>query len=212
MGYDNEEYGSVDLFGLDEFGQAVGPYPAIGAALGVGVQTAAAILVRRFTAQDKWSEGIGAVVGMAAGAGMMAMEKTRAMGWTMVAASGVGGLLRQLETLYMPVEKAKADAGAAAAAIAPASQTTQAAVVESGAASSGGAASGMGMVQVDPAYSLGLPTIEPSASLGSGMGLPPQLVGAGDYGLSQNPAARQAQLVGPGISGLGSHFGSTIFG
>ena len=51
-------------------------------------------------------------------------------------------------------------------------------------------------------------TVEPTQMLG----MPPQLVGAGDYGLSQNPAAAQAQLVGAGISGLGSHFGSTIFG
>lgn len=208
MGYDNEEYGSVDLFGLDEFGQVSGPYPAIGAALGTGIQTLAAIGVRRFTTKDKWSEGIGAAVGIVAGAGMLAMNSTRALGWTMIAASGISGLLRQAETLMMPVEKAKAEAGAAAAA-SPALTTQQ----EEAAAVSKTVeeTQGMGMVQIDPQYALGLPTVEPSYALGN-VGLPPQLVGAGDYGLSQNPAARQAQLVGPGISGLGSHFGSTIFG
>jgi hypothetical protein len=55
---------------------------------------------------------------------------------------------------------------------------------------------------------MGMPTIQPSASIG----MPPQLVGTGDYGMGQNPGANQAELVGPGVSGLASHFGTTIFG
>jgi hypothetical protein len=186
--YNDEEYGSVDLFGLDEFGQPVGPYPAVGAALGTAIQTGAAIAVRRFTKKDKWSEGIGGAVGVVAGAGMLMLPKMRAMGWTAIAASLVGGGLRQLEVVMSKQEGAKQDAAAAAKTV---DETN-----------------GMGLVEIEPTAALGLPTIEPTEMLG----MPPQLVGAGDYGLSQNPAAQQAQLVGPGVSGLGSHFGSTIFG
>jgi hypothetical protein len=189
--YNEDEYGSVDLFGLDEFGQPVGPYPAIGAALGTAIQTSAAIAVRRFTKKDKWSEGIGAGVGVMAGGAMMLLPKMRAMAWSTLAASLVGGGLRQLEVMMSKNEKAKQEAAEAAKE-----------------AESSGEQSGMGLVQIEPTEALGLPTIEPTQMLG----MPPQLVGAGDYGLSQNPAAKQAQLVGPGVSGLGSHFGSTIFG
>jgi len=187
--YNEDEYGSVDLFGLDEFGQPVGPYPAIGAALGTAIQTGAAIAVRRFTKKDSWSEGIGAGVGMLAGGAMLFLPRMRAMAWTAMASSLVGGGLRQLEVMVSENEKAKQKAAEDAKA---AEGTTE----------------GMGMVEIEPTHALGLPTIEPTQMLG----MPPQLVGAGDYGLSQNPAAQQAQLVGPGVSGLGSHFGSTIFG
>jgi hypothetical protein len=192
---EEEEYGSVDLFGLDEFGQPVGPYPAVGAALGTFVQTGAAMAVRRFTKMDKWSEGIGGAVGVAAGAGMLMLPQMRAMGWTAIAASLVGGGLRQLEVLMSKQEKAKQEGAAAAKETEAAAATTA-------------ETHGWGLPTVEPTQMLGYPTVEPTQMLG----MPPQLVGAGDYGLSQNPAAAQAQLVGAGISGLGSHFGSTIFG
>ena len=51
-----------------------------------------------------------------------------------------------------------------------------------------------------------------SAGLGKHAG-PPTLLGAGDYGLGRNPGVTQlGRLGGPGISALGAHFGSTLFG
>lgn len=188
--YNSDEYGSVDLFGLDEFGQPTGPYPAFGAGLGAGIQAGAALIARKY-GKDKWAEAIGTGVGVAASMAMLMVPKMRTMAWTAFGAAVGGGLVRQLENSLVKKEKEKQENGEAEKA-----------------AEKNGAASGYGMVEIEPTETLGLPTVEPTQALG----MPPQLVGAGDYGLSQNPAAAQAQLVGPGVSGLGAHFGSTIFG
>jgi hypothetical protein len=192
--YNSDEYGSVDLFGLDEFGQPTGPYPAFGAGLGAGIQAGGALIARRM-GKDKYAEAIGAGVGVAASMAMLLVPKMRTMAWTAFGAALGGGLVRQLENSLVTKEKEKAAAGENATA-----------------AEKNGEQKGMGLVEIEPTATLGLPTVEPTQALGDGMGMPPQLVGAGDYGLSQNPAAAQATLVGPGVSGLGAHFGSTIFG
>ncbi len=214
--YMGDEYGSVDLFGLDEFGQPVGLSAPVGAGLGVLFQTGTAIAVRRFTDMDKWSEGIGAVAGAVAGGAMMAFPNSRHAGMTAVIASLVSGGLRQAEQMLSAKEAVKQDA------VKKDTTTTT---------------KGYGLPTIAPSWSaypgeltpqrngqMGYPTVHNQfivpGSMGPGstsqfegnLGMPPQLVGAGDYGLSQNPAAQQAQLVGPGVSGLGSHYGSTIFG
>ncbi|UCC72091.1 MAG: hypothetical protein JSV86_17235 [Gemmatimonadota bacterium] len=179
--------GSVDLFGLDEFGQAVGMSANWGAGIGAAAQSLGAVAVRRFTGMGNYAEGIGAAVGVGAGAVMMAFPGSRAAGWTAAITSLVSGGIRQLENMV------------------------------------GGSVQGIGMPVIDPQAlvpgsaglmgGLGLHAIEPSATVGpANLSGPPQLQNAGDYGLSQNPGARQASLVGPQISGLGAHYGATLFG
>jgi hypothetical protein len=182
LGSYDDMSGSVDLFGLDEFGQPVGLNANYGAAIGAGVQSGTAAAVRRMTSWGQYAEGIGAAVGVASGAVMMAFPGSRNAGWTAAITSLVSGGIRQLEAML-----------------------------------GGGATNGIGMPVINRQMlvpgsaglsGLGLPTIERSASLSG----PPQLQNAGDYGLSQNPGAKQAQLVGPQISGLGAHYGATLFG
>ncbi len=213
-----DDYGSVDLFGLDEFGQAVGgpAMPAIGAALGAGTQAGTAWAVRAMTDMDKYAEAIGMGVGVVAGGAMLMIPTARTAAWAAIAASLVGGGIRQLEQMVSKKEAVKQDA---------VKTTTP--------------TKGWGIAAIEPSWSaypgeltppggmngqMGYPTVSDQfivpGSMGPGstsqfeghLGMPPQLVGAGDYGLSQNPAAQQASLVGPGVSGLGSHYGSTIFG
>lgn len=75
---------------------------------------------------------------------------------------------------------------------------------------------GFGGVTIDPAYPV------PGSISGGGAGFgadrpdlmgPPSLVGAGDYGMGNDPGAAQVRtLGGPGISAMGAHFGATLFG
>ncbi len=202
LGANGDYMGNVDLFGLDEFGQPIGLNCNWGAAIGAAAQASGAMAVRRFTAMDDYAEGIGAAIGAGAGAVMMAFPGSRAAGWTAAITSLVGGGIRQLENMLGSERAANAARNAA----------------------QGNSTAGMGLPVIDPQYlvpgsaglmggGLGLATIEPSAVVsGSGLQGPPQLQGAGDYGLANNPAAAQAQLVGPQLSGLGQHFGSTLFG
>lgn len=174
----SDEYGSVDLFGLDEFGVPAGLNQQWGAAIGVAAQTVTAIGIRKFTNMDKYSEGIGALAGAAAGGAMIAMGPgARAAGWTALITSMVSGGLRQL-------------------------------------AHSTGMDKGLGIATIEQVPTLGYPTIERQELVpGSGglSGMPPQLQGMG--ALADSPGAQQAQLVGgPQISGLATHFGTTLFG
>lgn len=198
LGYiGDDDYGSVDLFGLDEFGQPMGLSQNWGAAIGTATQAGVCIAVKELTDMDEYAEGIGAIAGAAVGGAMIAMPASRAAGWTAVISSLVGGGIRQMHAMMSKKEKTKNNL------------------------------KGLGLVEIENmprvGYdqmdgAMGLPTVEPqvivpgSEGLDGAMGMPPQLVGAGDYGLSQNPAAQQAQLVGPAMSGLGSHFGATLFG
>ena len=186
-----EEYGSVDLFGLDEFGQPQGMSQNWGAAIGAATQASVAIAVKEFTSMRAYSEGIGAVAGAAVGGAMIAMPNARAAGWTTVITSLVQGGLRQLHSMVSKKEQALG-------------------LVE---------IENMPRVGGPMNGAFGYPTIERQALVpgsagldGAGLSMPPQLVGAGDYGMGANPAAQQAQLVGPGLSGLGTHFGATLFG
>ena len=76
---------------------------------------------------------------------------------------------------------------------------------------------GFGAVTIDPAF-----PVPGSIHGGGGAGFganrpelvgPPTLVGAGDYGMSENPAVQQTKLLGgPNLSSMGMHFGATLFG
>jgi len=195
--YEEEDYDGVDLFGLDEFGQPAGLGTNWGALIGATVQTGTAIAMRQMVGKNKYAEGYGALAGVLVGGAMWAMKhRARAAGVTTMLVSAINGGLRQMEVLMFAKEAAKQGAADAAAE-----------------AEKSGNTDGMGRVEIEPSATVGLPTIEPSATIsGAGLGMPPQLVGAGNYGMSDNPAAKQAELVGPGVSGLGSHFGSTLFG
>ncbi len=193
----DSDMGSVDLFGLDEFGQPEGTLWAYGGLIGAVTQTGGAIAARQLFKNAKafeYSEIIGAGVSAVAGAALYFMgERTAGM------ATGLSGLvsggLRQLE--FKAMAKKVAAAGLAGYGFGLPTIDRQAIVPGSQGLMDGG---------------LGLATVEQSPhvygpNLGGEM---PQLVG--DYGLSANPAANSVQLQGgPTISGLGGHYGATLF-
>jgi hypothetical protein len=185
--------GSVDLFGLDEFGQPTGSLWQYGAVIGAVTQTGGAMLFRNVIKNEKafkYSEILGAGVSAVAGAALYFMGE-RTAGMSAGLSGLVSGGLRQLEFNTL-MDKMKALTGFGYAAV-----DKQWLVP--------GSAGSMG-------DGLGLATVEQSphvygASLGGQM---PNLVG--DYGLSANPAANSVQLQGgPTISGLGGHYGATLF-
>jgi len=77
---------------------------------------------------------------------------------------------------------------------------------------------GFGAVTIDPAYPV--PGSIHGSGGGGGFGIdnpnlagPPTLVGAGDYGMSNDPGAAQTKILGgPAVSSMGMHFGATLFG
>ncbi len=72
---------------------------------------------------------------------------------------------------------------------------------------------GFGAVAIDPAYPVPGSIHGASNGFAGNMNGPPTLVGAGDYGMGDNPGAAQTKLLGgPSVSALGAHFGATLFG
>lgn len=75
---------------------------------------------------------------------------------------------------------------------------------------------GFGNVTIDPAFPVPGSISGGSAGFGADrpeLVGPPTLVGAGDYGMGNDPGAAQVRtLGGPGISAMGAHFGATLFG
>ena len=75
---------------------------------------------------------------------------------------------------------------------------------------------GFGAAKIEPAF----PVQGSISGGGAGFGAnrpdlvgPPTLVGAGDYGMGDNPGLQQARLLGgPSVSTMGAHFGATLFG
>lgn len=222
------EVGEVDMFGLDEFGQPAGADALWGAVIGGGIGTGTAIIARAMTKTKpesklhQYSELTGLLAGGIAGGIMMAFPGTRRMGWAAAATALVTNGLRQLEqSLFAPKPAAEVPAGWGGVTIDPT------AVIQP---------SGFGIPAIEPGYvvpanlpaqGFGAAAIEPaypipgSISGGSaGFGAdrpelvgPPTLVGAGDYGMSENPAAQQTKLLGgPNLSAMGAHFGATLFG
>jgi len=91
------DVGTIDMFGLDEFGTPIGLPAFYGAAGGAAVQTLSAMAIKKFApAQAAWSEAIGGAIGIAAGAvAYYAAPRARGAAAAMMAVSAVNGVLRQ---------------------------------------------------------------------------------------------------------------------
>jgi hypothetical protein len=92
----------VTFMGTNGLGQVTGMHPAVGAAVSVGAGTATAVGIRKFSSSGtlhRYSELVGASVGILAGLGMMASPKSRAAGFTGIVATLVGQGLRFAEGL-----------------------------------------------------------------------------------------------------------------
>lgn len=196
---DFADVGEPDMFGLDEFGDPVGMSPLWGAVIAGGLGTGATIVTRAVASPlsgwSKWSEGIGFAAGALASGFMMLFDNSRAAGWAGLATAFVTNGLRQLEGVLMSpsmdseILQPSGTQGWAGTVVEPAH------VLQGG----------LGIATVEPGYAIN--------GLGRSM---PTLVGPplhGDYGMSNNPAVQQTQILGgPNISGLGAHFGATVFG
>lgn len=207
--------GDMDMFGLDEFGGATRE-DMWGAVIGNGTATIASIALRRLTnktsAYNKYSEGIGALVGAAAGGVMYAFPKTRGMGMAAIVNAFIGNGLRQLEQSLFADKGAQAGWGGVTVdptgAIAP-YQGLGIHAVEPGYAVNG--ANGLGIHAIEPGYAvngsgLGAVTVDP------GFPIPGSI--------TQGLAAAQPDVtlvgsnpqLGTSISALGAHYGATLFG
>lgn len=230
------DVGTVDMFGLDEFGQPAGIDSLWGAVIGGGVGTGAAILTRAIakpeSAMHDYSEAVGLLAGGLAGGVMMAFPASRRMGWAALATALVTNGLRQLETsLFAPKKEAAAEKPAETEAQAQTVKGWYGVDIEPAGRVPGGfgqdiaveeLGNGLGIVSAEPGYAvqgaLGAVTPEsaypiPGSVSGAELAGPPSLQNAGDYGLSANPAVQQTQILGgPTVSGMGAHYGATLFG
>jgi len=75
---------------------------------------------------------------------------------------------------------------------------------------------GFGAATIEPAFPIPGSISGGSAGFGADrpeLVGPPTLVGAGDYGMGNDPGAAQTRLLGgPNVSAMGAHFGATLFG
>lgn len=120
------------------------------------------------------------------------------MGWAAIATALVTNGLRQLEVL---MEKKESDE----------TSGWQGVEIEPAAAVPGG----FGIPAIEPGYGirgdLGVVTPEAGYAIPGSVSGPPAL--QGDYGLSANPAVQQTKILGgPAVSGMGAHYGATLFG
>lgn len=198
--YDDDLQGddgpSVDLFGLNEFGENVGARELWGAVLGTTMSTGVAIGARALGGPGiaKYSELIGLTTGALAGGVMIAMKSTRAAGWTAVAVSVVGSGLRFIEQML----------------VSPAAGAVDGTVIER-------------LDRYGNNTPMGATVLEPLAGAQLGATVLEPLAGA-QVGATQPPVNRQintglpahAGFVkaagGPALSGLASAYGGTIFG
>jgi hypothetical protein len=202
-GYDGD-VGQVDLFGLDEFGQNPGADAIWGAAVGVGLSTGTSIALRALTKSPtihRWSEGIGFLVGGGVSGAMAAMEKTRYAGWVGLMTSFLSNGLRQVETILFPNDTAellaltKRKLDVAYGKLSDADKKT---VDE---------LKGAMPQLMAPVVEFAAPVIETAGYLSSAP--PVNLMDNSHLGAG----AENVQLMGgPEISGLGAHFGATLFG
>ena len=192
-----DSLGSVDAFGLDEFGSPVGLNPLWGAVAGTGISTLGSMGVRQFaTPGGKWwkySEAIGFGLGALTGGGLLFWEGTRSAGWTALASAFLNSGLRQLEAMVLAPD--------------PAAMMKQ--MMDQA------AAAGVAGAVIEPttvlAGQVGIPQIEPTQVISGNFAEAnvdmPQLVGAG---LEQ--ANDHIQLVGgPALSQFAGAWGSTHF-
>lgn len=181
----------INLFGLDDFGEVAGARELWGAALGAAVGTGVAIGVRALAGESmaRYSELIGLGAGLAVGGAMIAAPGTRAAGWTAVTTTMVGNGLRALEQLFLT----------------PAASTPVGAVVPE-------AVNAFGSVVIEPTHALGAvvpETVQMAGAQLAGDAPPVSLLSNASLPASANYVQ---VLNGPSLSGLGQHFGSTVFG
>lgn len=188
--------GSVNFFGLDEFGQPSGLNPVWGALIGTGVAniTPAAI---RMASDDpdviRWDEVAGVGAGVVASGAMLAFRGTRAAGWASLFGTLASAGVRALEKALMSDEKALIVA-ASYMSKKPAAKT------------------GTDGVEVSQIPTLNGPVVNQTPSLlGNAPTLPPQLLGAATNGLNGNVGAQQVPM-GVQLNGLGRSFGAVVVG
>jgi len=202
---------SVDLFGLDEFGNPTGMDQIWGAVIGGGLGTGTAIAVRALAGEPaagkfdwkKYSEGVGFLVGGAASGLMMAFEGTRAAGTAGLAVAFLTNGLRQLESLF-----SEKSAGLGAATI----ERLNGVVMERLSPGTRNVGLGIPSAQYVPEAYGTIPGVygTPVAGTQISTGQPPV-----DLMAPQNlpQSAYQVELMGgPALSGLGMHYGATLFG
>jgi hypothetical protein len=189
-----------DMFGLDEAGSR--NHYLIGGAAGVAISTGTAVMIRKYsTSKDmqSYANGIGAVTAGVIGGALTFMPKTKEAGIALAVSGVAAGLLGHVAEMLMD------------SATKPATKPEPAP-----APGQFGYGYGFGAPVIDAAYPI--PGSVQSGSYGFGAARPelvgpPTLVGAGDYGMSENAGATQTRLLGgPSISALGSHYGATLFG
>lgn len=191
-----------DMFGLDEAGSR--NHYLIGGATGVAISTGTAVMIRKYAKSkdmQSYANGIGAVTAGVVGGALTFMPKTKELGIALAVSGVAAGLLGHVAAMLMN--------SAATAAPAPAQF---------------GYSYNLGAPVIDPAYPIPGSVQGDNQGYGFGYGYgygatrpelvgPPTLVGAGDYGMSENAGATQTKLLGgPSISSLGAHYGATLFG
>jgi hypothetical protein len=213
--YDYSDMGQVDLFGLNEFGMPEGMSPLWGAVIGGGVGTGTAIAVRALagtTDYGKYSEGIGFLVGAASSGLLMAFPGTRAAGWAGLAVSFMTNGLRQLEEMFT---KSTPVAGWGAATIEPLNGV----VIESLSPGTRDI-NGFGVAdiqQVPEAYGTIPGVYGPELPQLMGVAGPQISAGRPPIDLLQSASLPENSyhvgiMNGPALHGLGTHYGSTLFG
>lgn len=178
-----DDFGEVNLFGLDDFGEPVGLKPIWGGAIGAVVANGAAIGTRMATDDPdimKYDELIGTGAGVVASGVMMIFKGTRAASWAALLTTLGSTGLRALEKALMSAEK-KAQVAAS---------TLKGITVE----------------RVPSLQGLGLTTVEQVPTL---QGPPPALVGTAMHGLAASPAAQQVPMI---LNGLAQSYGATYAG
>lgn len=193
------DFGDVDLFGLDEFGDNPGMPAWAGVLIGGGLATSSSIAIKKLSKSPtllKHADGLGFLAGAAAGAAVgLAMPAHRHAGWNMVAGAFVSSGMRYLEQMFL-------GPGVSGWGVVDIERT--------GVIRPTGPMAGD--VDVRTMDGMGIATIEPTGAVFSGSDMP-RLLG-------NTPAEHRrntATLLGvPGLSGplagISSAFGATIMG
>ncbi|KKK95091.1 hypothetical protein LCGC14_2676300, partial [marine sediment metagenome] len=199
--------------------------PLWGAAASGIVGTGTAIGVRAATGMDKHAELIGLGTGVLTGIALMMSPRTRAAGFTGVVVAIVNNGFRFMEQLASDKQKIRDLAGAKAHFAANTATTkvplkTQLTLLQAEAQSGG-----FGMVTVDPrqlAGGLGAVSAQQVPTLGAVSAQSMPLAGPNGLGIVSPEVIRTLGQSGvqfqgggdsgPGVSGIGRHYGATVLG
>lgn len=175
---------SVDLFGLNEFGEVIGAREMWGCALGATVSTGVAIGARALggVTMKRYSELIGLGAGVAVSGAMIAMPSTRAAGWTALVTSFIGNGFRAIEQFFT----------------APSSDVSGV-VMERLDRYGNVNAAPLGATVLEPLAGAQVGAIDPPVDRRLNSGLPAH-------------AGYAYAAGGPPMSGLAGHYGATMFG